>query len=155
MPIKPHKGKLIETVIIRYPDFINWFDGLEHHSGFQSLYDYIDECIEIFDNKPYTISCKGKVNGDPCLRPPTYASVYRRTADPVFWCDECNPCQLGATEEKLSRVSSYREALNHVTAQAQTRENYRLIIRRMAEAKGLTGKRTDEKILHFFYGTSE
>jgi len=53
MPIGPHQGKLVERVIITHPDFIHWsFTRL--HGGFRWLLDHMQECIDLFDEKPFS-----------------------------------------------------------------------------------------------------
>jgi len=151
MPIGPQQGKLVERVIITHPDFINWsFTNL--HGGFRWLLNHMQECIELFDEKPFSSEdCAGKVDGSPCTRPVEGMSLFSKSPRPAFWCSECNPLQLGASSNKLTMCCTYDDALFHVRCYDGKRSEQRFLIREMAKAKGLIGNVTDQKLLKFFY----
>lgn len=152
MPIGRHKGELIESVIIKHPDFIFWLSEQDSTPGFQWLYDYIQQRIDTFDAKPFVnAKCAGKTEGQPCLQQVSRFALYRKSGIPTFWCDECDPLQLGANESKLAIRTDYYPALFFLDCYACTREQKRTLIRRLADAKGLTGNVTDQKALDFFY----
>lgn len=152
IPFGRHNGKLIGSVIICHPDYIHWIDCQPSDPDYQWLYEAIDECIELFDTKPFTIPCAGRKDGKLCTKPVAQASAYQYSADLAFWCNDCDPSQKSAPSYKLTILETYRRALLHVSMNMTTRESYRRIIKQLTGAKGLIGKRTDDKILNFLYG---
>lgn len=153
MPINPHKGKLIETVVLKYPDFIRWLGSQPWNANFQWLYDLIEELKEKFDEKPLiNASCAGRSCGKSCSRRPTRFTLYSGSWEAVFWCPDCDPLQGGANETKITIVNTYDDAVFHAWRFDLPRLSYRKLIRQLAEVKGLTGNFTDKNVLAFFYG---
>jgi len=136
MPMGKHKGRGVWDVMLRNPDFIAWLK--EHHwDGFQWLYEGIAELVAEFDEAPFSeVSCAGDVDGCPCTNPVTRFSIYQKTSVPVFWCEDCDPCQLGAGKAKLSVGRTYYGALNHVIDNGGGMVAKRKVIREIAVAKG-------------------
>ena len=151
MPIRPHRGDMVERVVIEYPDFVRWWLMVDDTPGLRWLHDMFEVCIEIFDNKPFTVPCAGKVDGSPCTRPVTRFSLYPQSCNPAYWCEECDPGQRGSSKS-LEIGRTYEDALLHVQCYTDRRPDKRAIIKDIARAKGLTGNLTDQKILAFFYG---
>ena len=143
----------IEEVILRYPDYITWWNQQDRYPGFEWLDEYIAKRIGVFDRKPFNnAKCAGKVNGLPCTRPVTLATCYATHSMPAFWCDECDPTQLGATVAKLTTVRTYNEALTHARCCNGPMTAQRDIIKNMAIAKGLKKPFTEKKIFRFLHG---
>lgn len=151
MPNGPHEDKRIETVIIKFPDYIFWLAERDPNPKFRRLYDAIQRRVDVFDAKPFTNEqCAGKNAGMECTRPVTRFSLYRGSSIPSFWCSECDPLQLGANEGKIEVHATYYNALWCLHRANATREPKQSLIRRLAEAKGLTGNLTERKIRDFF-----
>ena len=154
MPIGPHKGDIIETVIIKYPDFIFWLAERDPDPKFQWLYDAIQERVDIFDTKPFTnVQCAGRIDGVECTSPVTRFSLYRGSSIPSFWCSECDPLQLGASEGKIEIHTTYYDALWCLDRADANREQKQNLIRRLTEAKGVTGNLTEKKLVEFLQPT--
>lgn len=146
-PINPHKGKLIETVVLKYPDLIYWMAEKDPPHGSEWLPGYIGKCADLFDAKPFTRECARRT----CTRTATRFSLYPDSTKPMFWCATCDPEQFGAHDLTVS--SRYYDALRHIgLSSSPTRHGHRNVIRSLAEAKGLTGNMTEKKIIQFFYG---
>jgi len=151
-PIRPHKGKLVETVVLKFPDLVFWMAEKNPPYGSEWLPDYIQKCVDLFEAKPLTKFCGGKVNGHNCTKTATRFALYPDSAQPTYWCATCDPYQLGSTQT-LTISDSYYDALFHVWATtSRNRTSYRNLIKDLAEAKGLTGSLTEKKIIQFFYG---
>jgi hypothetical protein len=150
MPFGRHEGKLIADVILRYPDFIHWWQVECNKSNYRLFETEVYRLIAFFDEKPFVVPCSGKVKGIPCTRPVTQFSLYYNSASPVFWCDECDPQGLGAGAGTLRMASGYFGALQHAEWCSPRRRSQRQVIREIAQAKGLTSKMTQEKIIRFF-----
>jgi hypothetical protein len=147
-----HQGQLIETVIIKSPDYIRWLSEQLPHPGFQWLYDYIRECIDVFDGKPFVATCAGKIGTERCGNPATRFTMYPNSVSLYFWCDICDPEQLGAVG-KLTEGTCYYEALAHVAHTCEGRRaGYRSIIKSIAKAKGLPKRVEEQQMIEFFYG---
>ena len=152
-PIGKHRNIGIVEVIIRYPDYITWWNQRDYYPGFDWLDEHIEKRIGVFDRKPFSnAKCAGKVNGILCTRPVTRATCYATNSSPAFWCDECDPTQLGATAAKLTTVKTYYEALTHARWCSGPQTAQRDIIKHMAIAKGLKRPWTEKKIYRFLHG---
>lgn len=151
MPNGPHKGKSIEAVVIKYPDYVQWLARQPESPGFRWLYQHIESCIEAFDAKPYSdAGCTGRRAIGGCDRSVVRYSLYRNSCDPVFWCDECDPYQVGASTGSLSIYQDYNDLMNHAAGMGASRPMKRNAIRILAEAKGLIGNLTERKLADFF-----
>lgn len=103
--------------------------------------------IRVFDSKPFVCKC---TNAN-CSKRATRCTVYRGNSDPYYWCDDCDPCSLGASEWKIQAVRTYEEAIDHVTISCNGRKrDLRDIIRKLATAKGLPIKANAGQIAAFF-----
>jgi hypothetical protein len=153
MPIGPREGMLIESVIVRYPDFIFWLAERDPNPGFEKLYTYIEKRVETFDAKPFDhAQCSGRIAGQPCTRAVKRFSLYRGSGILNFWCHLCDPLQLGGNETKIEILNKYYDGLSFLEVSGATRDQMRKFVRRLAEAKGLAGNVTDRAVLKFFYG---
>jgi len=149
-PISPREGQFIEVVILKYPDLINWLSDRAAPYGSAWLPGYIQKCIDLFDAKPFTITCAGKVDGKECMELATRFSLYPNSTMPMFWCASCDPSQQGAMNLTVS--SCYYDALLHVDFMEGTRQQFRNLISKIATAKGYEGNFTGKKVIKFFYG---
>ena len=157
-PFGKHRdaGRTIDEVVLCYPDYIHWWNNNPHSSGFQWLDDYIAAAIDVFDRRLFTnAKCAGKVDGIPCTRPVTLATLYKGSCSPAFWCDECDPLQLGASSATLTEVTTYNQAAAHARCCDRARTSQRSIIKEFAIAKGLTKPWTKEKMFQFLHERQE
>ena len=70
----------------------------------------------------------------------------------MFWCNNCNPDQMGTLYGRIQIIETYLDALKHVRNYCQGRKgDYRNLIRSIAQAKGL-GKRVGEERAREFFG---
>lgn len=73
-------------------------------------------------------------------------------APPMYWCDECDPYSEGSGKP-LTIVRTYTGALQYVADWCKGQAGaFRALIRSMQEAKGLSGRKTADKIVNFFHG---
>lgn len=151
MPIAPHNNKLVSAVIVRFPDFIYWLAERTPIAEFDWLYEHIQEQVDIFDGRPFTqVTCAGRVDGQPCTLAVKRYSLYQKSAMPSFWCATCDPLQLGANEDKLATYTGYYDGIRYVHRFGANRLRKRALVRRLANAKGLTGNFTERKVMEFF-----
>ena len=69
----------------------------------------------------------------------------------MFWCDECNPHNSGATSGKLHIVKTVRDALAHIDSSVSGNKKLwkSYIIRELAEGKGLPKRVGRKQLLSF------
>ena len=147
-----HEGKLIELIILKYPDYINWLSRRAQSQGLPWLYTYIHNCITAFDALPFVSRCRGSIDGRRCANPVTRFTLYPNAMTPYCWCATCDPYQQGAAKT-LTEATGYHEALFHIWATtSRNRAYYRNVIKGLARAKGFKGSFTEKKVIKFFYG---
>lgn len=146
-----YKGELIEKLILDKPDFIAWLLAKPRLAQFTTTYEHVDACIKAFDAAPFTSACYGKRNERRCTEPVVRASLRPPSPDPYFWCATCSPTQRGA--EGVLTIRTYREALGYVRDFCGGRRgDFRFLVKALYKAKGLAGRKSEEKILEFFHG---
>ena len=141
MPFKKYKGEIVQNLILRKADYIDWLRKKSELDRFEWLYDGIAELVKKFDDTPIIDGCCGKVDGMPCQRQATRFSFYWGRTDPMCWCEECDPLQTGADRTRLYVLSDYYTALQLVGMHSKSRKAKRDVIKEMAQAKGLIQRR--------------
>lgn len=142
------KGKSVANVVLRHPDYIVWMLGKDTPSTQMAVVlREARRLIAIFDAKPFLANCFGSSCGKPAAR----FSVYRGGLLLYFWCGACKPYSAGAASDHLSIGHTYRNALNHVRSyNGGNREDYKHLIRRLAEAKGFPERYSEKRAGKFF-----
>lgn len=105
-----YRDKTYVWVLINKPDYVRWLYAQTHDS--ENIYlaqGTLDILIGYLDEHPF-LQCCAVCRSSPT----TYATWYRDTPFLMFWCASCNPLSLGAEEQKLHRIETYRDALNWV-----------------------------------------
>lgn len=143
-----HKGKTLELVALKDPEFIGDLLAAKFRSEAQKLLQAeARRLVEVFDRRAFLWRCAGR----DCGRMATLCSIYKSDVfNPMWWCDACDPWQFGARREALHVIRTYRDALNFCTALGDPTA-MRDLVRALAEAKGLAGP----KVAHadaFFNG---
>jgi hypothetical protein len=138
-----YEGKTTEEILLKFPDWALWnvsnYPEAKHSKAFKELSDK-------FKVKPFTVPCDGGC-GDTATR----ASAYRNSPSLMFWCDDCNPTQSGASSAKLTIVRTIGEALRHIGYTAEGNRDWsRKIVRALAEGKGLPQRVGEKAALAFF-----
>jgi hypothetical protein len=141
------KGKSVELAVLRQPDYIAWMLDQPSPSGrMQAVVAEVNRLIPLFDAKPIVERCRGN-----CSNRATRFSVYQGGFDAWPWCDSCDPHSQGASTGRLSILRTYREALRQVAFfNAGRREDYRDLLKSMAEAKGLPARVGEKQAAAFF-----
>jgi hypothetical protein len=68
-----------------------------------------------------------------------------------YWCNSCDPYQAGAIEGKLTIITTYRQALDHISLSCKKRSrDYIAIVKALAHAKGLPDRVTEGQAEAFF-----
>jgi hypothetical protein len=149
MTIGEHAGKSVARLMIEKPDYINWMWRLPNAVGDLALASAHAKTLAArFDAKPYTAGCCGH----NCQRVPDRVTIYMGSLTVYPWCDTCNPQQQGADAYKLTEVKTYKELLDYVADRAPSpRGNFKKVVRRMAELKGLTAKKLTEKAVEEWF----
>lgn len=141
---KEHKGKSVEIVVLKEPDYTMWVLHKED-AGQQLAFiqKEVRRLISIFDSKPFTCKCYG------CQRSTaTRFSLAHPSPSPYWWCDKCSPRSMGC-DGLLSVGRTYREAMQYAGLRLG-KDLTGGLIRDLAEAKGLP-KRVGEKQAEIFF----
>lgn len=144
-----HAGKSLELIVLKEPDYLTWMLGQSDATGaMKHAQKEAERLITIFDKKPFIKTCEGNSCGKPSTRCTVYTNNVRT---PYWWCADCDPYQSGANRGKLYSVSTYRQALQHVTLHCGGRtSDYKAIIKEMAIAKGLPSRVGKPQAQKFF-----
>lgn len=148
MTFGKHEGKTIELLMIKEPKYVHWILNQPSPRGqLLDVKNHVMKLIKIFDAKPFIgKSCQGGM----CDQPATRFAVYRDNLSSTWWCDTCNPHQLGAIVGNLQMLNDYYHALRHVRMYCRERvSDYRDLLGVMAKAKGLANK-GEQAIQDFF-----
>ncbi len=143
-----HNGKSVELVVLKDPGYVKWvLEETRPSRGLLLLREEISRLLKIFDEKPILARC----NGRGCNNKATRVSVYRRSVDPSWWCDNCFPSQQSAFEDKPRMISTYKDALNHVAYSCRGKQSdYETLIYALAQAKGLISNVDEANTQEFF-----
>lgn len=140
-----HKGKTAEEVLIKEPLYVQYALYKAATGPLLSLKNELLRLIKIFDNKPFTVTCK------TCEKLATRGSAYRRNPNPVFfWCDDCDMTSWGAVRSKLTEIKTYQGALFHLATDDANKKEYRDLIKNLAIGKGLPNRITQKALMEFF-----
>ena len=108
----------------------------------------IERLVRIFDAKPFLRNCQGK----DCTNPATCLSVYARSIyAPMWWCDYCDPYQMGARDGKLYLIRMYQDAILHHRTYGTSKKILKDLVKRIAMEKGLA-KMVGQKQAEEFFG---
>jgi hypothetical protein len=145
-PVGKHKGKLMEVLVLKQPEYIHWvLDKPGATDGLLAMKNEAKKLVQAFDKKPYQVRCHG------CKKPASRLSVHGNT-DPMWWCDSCDPYQQGAADGKLQIFRTYSAALSYVQFFCAGRaSDYRDLVKAMARAKGLPARVDDSQAEAFFH----
>lgn len=128
-----HHSKSMELLVLKEAAYIDWLLK-EHATGkLRDLQVYGRSLIEHFDKKQILTKCFVK----SCSAHATCFSVYRDNLAPIWWCDECDPYQLGALAGRLQILRTYHDALRHAQTYCTTVADLKTLITSLARAKGL------------------
>src|SRR5436305_1871752 len=142
-----HSGKSVGKLILAEPAYVLRAFGQED-PDLAPIVQEAQRLIGIFDAKPLRAQCRGY----NCDRAATRCTVYHRTCNPMYWCDHCDPHQLGARSGKLHDVRTYQDALAVGDAATWDRKwATRELIQQIAKAKGFTGQFDDDTQLQQFF----
>lgn len=143
-----YRGRSVAEVVLKDPSYIVWM--LREGDPGETLAKVCEEArhlIAIFNGKPIAKKC----GGDGCNDTATHLTVYGGNVNTRFWCDNCDPYSAGASPGKLSVVRTYGDAIQHVDWSCGGRKAfYEVLIRTLAQAKGLPERATAKRIGEFF-----
>ena len=152
LPFGKHEGKLIERVLVSHPDYIAWLDRQTWFARkYPRISEHVEWCIDVFDAKQFKEKlCWSR----SCGKPATRFSLARGSPAPYFWCEQCDPRSSGVAGS-LVIGRRYREALAFIEHRCDgPRGFFKIVVDSLAEAKGLSGKRTEKKLLALFHDHS-
>jgi hypothetical protein len=144
-----HSGQTVEEIVLRDPDYIVWLLRQEAPRGqMEAICDEVRRLIRVFDCKPFAAGCSG------CEATATRCSVYEGPNLALqCWCDACDPYSAGAGPGKLRVIRTYTDAIRHVASQCRRgKREYEMVIRDLAQAKGLPERARANRIRAFFAG---
>jgi hypothetical protein len=106
-----HSDKSVEMIILKDPAYIEWILTVRNPEGRLAMVKIeAQRLIRIFDAKPFLRSCQGM----GCTKPATHLTVYADNVyAPMWWCDDCDPYQMGARDGKLSLIKTYQDTFLH------------------------------------------
>ena len=91
------------------------------------------------------------MGGRDCTKPATCLSVYGDNVyAPLWWCDDCDPYQMGAREGKLSLIKTYQDAILHHMMFHTPKSFLKDLVRIMAVEKGLPKRVSEKNAVEFF-----
>ncbi len=143
-----YRGVALEHVLLTNPDYIDWMRSEDDPTPLlRAARTEARLLVRIFDRKPFVEKC----HSTKCANTATRGTVHGANIQLVCWCAGCNPYQLGADDGRLQIVSRFDDVSGHVAFHCNGREqDYRRLVRNLAEAKGLMGRVTRESALEFF-----
>ena len=148
MPFGKYAGKLIERLILTDPYYMDWVMGFdEDERGW--VQDHIAKCIKNFNSKPFVVECCG--NGTPCNNQVVLLSFYKFSEVAQAPIPYCKECYLHEASETGYFVRTYEHALELARDMYRgTKVDLKIILDHLCWAKGLLGRRTDERLIQFF-----
>ena len=144
-----HRGKSVELLMLKQPDYIKWLLDQNAATGaMAAVRTYILQLITIFDAKPFVDkSCWAS----DCNNDATRFSVYFDNLKPFWWCDTCDPYQVGAPHGNLQLPVGYRRAIEHVAFHCRGRSSdYKEIIKMITQGKGCPLRVGEVQAMKFF-----
>jgi uncharacterized protein (DUF3820 family) len=143
-----HSGKSAEMLVLKHPDYVLWVLRVEFPTAhLLQVRQELMRLIKIFNLKPIVVPCRG----EGCEETATRGSVCRGAVWPSFWCDGCDPYQLGASSGKLRIVRFFGDAIDHVnTCCGARKEALRILIKELARARGLPTRVGEQQAEQFF-----
>ena len=144
-----HSDKSVEMIILKEPAYILWILTERNPKGRLLLVKTeAQRLIRIFDAKPFSGNCQGR----ECTKPATRLTVYADNVyAPMWWCDDCDPYQMGTRDGKLSLIKTYQDALLHHIQFHTPKSFLKDLVKTIAAEKGLP-KRVGQKDAEEFFG---
>ena len=144
-----HNGKSVGYLILKEPDYLMWLLKQPNSEGpMAKVKVEAIRLISIFNSKSFIRKCEGKNCQTPVSKYTTYTGS---TSSLSYWCESCDPYQLGALKGKLSEHVSYDEAIKHIQLTCgATKAGYKAIVRELALSKGLPERSGESQIDAFF-----
>ncbi len=143
-----HAGKSVETLVLKDADYTTWVLSQDSPVGqLDTVQQEVQRLIAVFDAKPYQKTC----SGHGCSRPATRCTVYGPNVYlRMWWCDDCDPYQAGASRGKLFAIRTYGEAIQHCLHFCTQRSAIKDLIKSLAQAKGLPERVGERQAAEFF-----
>lgn len=142
-----NNGKSVEWLALKDPSYIQWVLKQSASGTLLQVQQHATSLIKKFDATPFLITCRA----DDCSQVATRATVYLENIEPEWWCEKCDPYQLGANAGKLQAISKYSQALGHVDLYCNSRKSdSNTIIKYLAQAKGLPKRVSEDQAQKFF-----
>ena len=139
-----NKGKSVEIVVLNDPSYAVWMLSKHDAKGtFVYIQKETSRLIAVFDSKPFTCKCCG------CPKTATRFSLASRSPEPYWWCDDCSPRSLGY-DGALFVGTKYQQAMQYAQMNCSTRDHAKVLIRTIAEAKGLPKRVGARQVAEFF-----
>lgn len=142
-----HQGKSLELVALKDPSYIRWLLREDAKGRLRDLQLYTRALLDHFDKMPIQHKCFAP----KCSAKATCFSVYRDNIAPIWWCDECDPYQLGALPGRLQILSTYACALSHALLHCtKSADAEKTLVTSLARAKGLPQRVAEAQAAKFF-----
>jgi hypothetical protein len=143
-----HYGKSAELVVLKEPDYVDWMLGLDGATGrLPETRREVRGLVNEFDRKPILWPCQAPGCGNRATR----CSLYQGGLQPRWWCEHCDPYQLGASPGKLAIVKTYLNVVTYVSHYCRGRRvDLKVLIRVLAQAKGLPARVGEPEARNFF-----
>lgn len=140
----PYAGKSTEVLLLRAPDYAEW---VLSHRPEGALGRAFTDLIAAFDARPLERACA-------CGAPASQVRAYRNSTELLVMCEHC--AAQPALADVTSEVTAYGGALAHVrqTCVRAHRKAQRRIIRRLAAAKGMPRRVTEQAAEAFLSGVA-
>jgi hypothetical protein len=143
-----HGGHSAAMVVLKDPRYAVWLLGQEGATRmFRETQQEVRQLIGRFDEKPIRTTCASPGCGQRATR----ASVYAGSVHLMWFCDACDPGQVGASPGKLEILRSYWDAVAYVGNWCNGRKtDLAVLIKEMAHARGLPERVGEHQAVAFF-----
>lgn len=138
----PKSGKSTQEITLKEPDWA-WFFVNKNAEG-KIAESFIRHIVNL-NKKPFIEKCHS------CKKDANRLVAYAGNAESVtFWCDKCDPYTLGSRRGMLRDIRKFSEAMKFVELTCKNRRaDKRIIIKKLAQAKGLPARVSKDKAIEF------
>ena len=141
-----HKGKTLEIIALKDPDFIRDLLASEPRTCTQRRVQVeARRLVDTFDRRAFRVRCVGR----DCDRLASRCTIYKSDVmNPWWWCDTFDRQQYGAGQDRIRIVRTYQDVLDFSNS-FDDPTVVRDLILALAEAKGLLGAKETHADIFF------
>jgi hypothetical protein len=140
-----HKGKSVEAVVLKEPEYALWILNQEAaNEPLAHIKKEVRRLINVFDSKSFTCKCYG------ChFKTATKFSLAHPSPSAYWWCEKCDPLS-GGCDGLMTVGRTYQEAMQYSKLCCLRKNHTKNLIRSIAKAKGLPNRVSEKQLKEFF-----